>query len=53
MNKAKVHKSRARRNKAESAQVAGPKPNKIALGIIVISILALAAGFCLLLSRPV
>ena len=45
MNKAKVHKSRARRRKVESVQVAGPKPNKIALGLIVISILILADGF--------
>lgn len=45
MSKAQVHRSRTRRRQAGSAQVAGPKPNKIALGIIIISILALAAGF--------
>lgn len=45
MNKAKAHKSSARKRSIKPAQVTGPHPNKIiALGIIVISILALAAG---------
>jgi peroxiredoxin len=49
MSKSKDYRSRTYKSKSNSglasAQIAGPSPNKIALSFIVISILALAAGF--------